>query len=104
MMGYNEDETQKDYIESMKNPAEKLLDDDDDESFFEIALINRKNSALVTDCKVRMGEIVFDRFFIIEKDADKFVKSGIWFDKTMKKGEFYGQTHGPKFAFLSENI
>lgn len=50
-----------------------------------------------------MGEVVFDRFFVIEKDADRFV-SGIYFDKTMKKGEFYGQTHGPKFAYLSENI
>ena len=27
---------------------------------------------------------MFDRFFVIEKGADDFVKTGIWFDKTMK--------------------
>lgn len=30
MMGYNEDDTKRDYIQGMKNPAEKLLDDEDD--------------------------------------------------------------------------
>lgn len=81
----------------MKDPFEQLLDDDDDETFFEIALINKKNSALVCDCKVRMGEVVFDRFFMVPKDADEFIRDGIWFHKTMKKGKFYGVTHGPKF-------
>jgi hypothetical protein len=57
----------------MKNPAEHLIDDEDDKLAFEIALINRKNSALVTDCSLRMGEIKFDRFFIIEKDASEFI-------------------------------
>ena len=108
MMGFDERETQKEYKEDMKNPAEALLDDEDDETFFEIAVINRKNSALVTDCKVRMGEINFDRFFIIKKDADAFVRNGIWFDKLYKKGiaenPFYGQTHGPKFTYLSESL
>jgi len=93
-------------LESLKNPAEHLLDDSDDQTYFEIALINRNNSALVTDCKVRMGEVMFNQFFIIDKDADQFMRDGVWFHKTMKKenNKFYGQTHGPSFNFLSENL
>ena len=108
MMGYDEETTRKEYEEAMRDPSESLRDDEDDETMFEIAMINRKNSALVTDCRVRMGEIQFDRFFIVDKNADEFVKNGIWFDKTYKskKGgnQFYGKTHGPKFNFLSENL
>lgn len=78
----------------MKDPAEHLIDDEDDRLAFEIALINKNNSALVTDCSLRMGEIKFDRFFIIEKDANEFVLNGIWYDKlyrTKEKGnKFYG--------------
>jgi hypothetical protein len=63
----------------MKNPAEKFMDDEDDNTFFEIAIINKNNSALITDCRVRMGEVMFDRFFIVPKDADLFLKEGIPF-------------------------
>lgn len=69
-----------------------------------MALINRENKALVADCNVRMGEIVFGRVFNINSDADKFIKEGIWFDNVYKKGRFYGQTYGPQFSFLSESL
>jgi hypothetical protein len=95
MMGYDEEETKKEYEEGLKDPTKHLLDDDDDETFFDIALINKKNQALVCDCKVRMGEIMFDRFFIVHKDADEFVRDGIWFHKTLKSSKFYGMIHGP---------
>lgn len=93
-------------MEGLKNPAEHLMDDEDDETFFEIVLINRKNQALVTDCKVRMGEIMFDRFFHVPQGADDFIKNGIWFDKVYKRAgnRFYSNVHGPKFAFLSESM
>jgi hypothetical protein len=70
MPEYDESSLKKDHFEKLKNPGEKLLDDEDDESFFEIAIVNRKNQAIVTDCKVRMGDIMFDRFFVVDKDAD----------------------------------
>jgi hypothetical protein len=54
-------------MEGIKDPAEHLIDDEDDFSHFEIAIINKKNSALVCDCRVRMGEIVFDRFFVVKE-------------------------------------
>ena len=89
----------------MKDPAAHLQDDVEDKTHFEIALINRKNQALISDCIIRMGDIAFDRFFIVPRDADEFIKSGIWFDKINKKSQkFYGQTHGPKFQYLSENL
>ena len=90
----------------MKDPTEHLRDDEDDESYFEIALINKNNSALVVDCKVRMGEVKFDNVFVVDKGGDEFLKSGIWVDKVHKKlgNKFYGKTHGPKFAYLSETL
>ncbi len=85
-----------------------MLDDPDDQTFFEVALINKNNSALVTDCHVRMGEVNFSQFFLIREDADKFIQEGVWYDKIYKnqKGgnRFYGQMHGPRFGFLSESL
>ncbi len=81
MLGYDEDAIKKEYKEGMKDPVEHLMDDEDDLTNFEIAIINKNNSALVSDCRVRMGEIQFSRFFIVPKDADKFVKEGIHFNK-----------------------
>lgn len=105
MMGYDDEAFQKEYEEGLKNPGEKLLDDEDDETFFEVAMINKKNEALVTDCRVRMGEVQFDRFFIVKEHADEFIREGIWFDKKMKRtNKFYSSVHGPRFAFLSENL
>jgi hypothetical protein len=106
MMGYDEEAIKKEYKEGMKVPNQALLDDEEDNTCFEIAIINKNNTALVTDCRVRMGEVQFDRFFLVPKDADEFVKEGIWFHKTMKKqkNKFYGVTHGPRFTFLSENL
>jgi hypothetical protein len=51
----------------MKTPGEDLIDDEDDYAFFEIAIVNRKNSALVCDCRVRMGEILFNQFFLVKE-------------------------------------
>jgi len=106
MMGYDEEAIKKEYKEGMKIPNQGLIDDEDDNTCFEIAIINKNNSALVTDCRVRMGEVQFDRFFLVPKGADEFVKEGIWFHKTMKKqnNKFYGVTHGPRFNFLSESL
>jgi hypothetical protein len=70
MMGYDEEAMRKDFKESLKSPIEGLIDDEDDHTFFEIAVVNKNNSALVTDCKVRMGEVSFDRFFLVPSDAD----------------------------------
>lgn len=74
MMGFDEEEYKKEYEEKMKDPFAHLIDDEEDKLMFEIALVNKKNQALVTDCKIRMGEIHFDKFFIINQDADEFVK------------------------------
>lgn len=106
MMGYDDEAMAKEHKEAMKDPSEPYLDDEDDFSHFEIALINKQNKALVSDCRVRQGEVTFDRFFIVPKDADKFVKNGIWFHKLYFKenNPFYGVTHGPKFAYLSESL
>lgn len=49
----------------MKVPNQALLDDEEDNTCFEIAIINKNNTALVTDCRVRMGEVQFDRFFLV---------------------------------------
>jgi hypothetical protein len=76
MMGYDEDETRQEYMEGMRNPGSHLLDDDDDFTMFDIALINRQNKALYSDCNVRSGEIRFNRFAVIENDADEFIKIG----------------------------
>jgi hypothetical protein len=45
MMGpeFDENNMRKEYKEAMKNPAEHLIDDPDDKTLFEIAVINRKN-------------------------------------------------------------
>ena len=57
MMGYDEDAMKRDFKEGLKNPTEGMIDDEDDNTVFDIAIINKNNSALVTDCRVRMGEI-----------------------------------------------
>ena len=76
MMGYDEEETRKEYMEGMKTPGVEMLDDEEDSTMFDIALINKNNRAVMTDCNVRMGEIKFNRFTVIEKDADEFVRTG----------------------------
>jgi hypothetical protein len=76
MMGYDEEETRKEYMEGLKTPGMDLLDDEDDFTMFDIALINKNNRALMTDCNVKMGEIKFNRFTVIDNDADEFVRTG----------------------------
>ena len=88
----------------MQNSADKLLDDPDDFTQFEIAVVNKQNKALVTDCVIKSGEIYFDQMFIVQDDASEFVK-GIWLDKKLKvKNKFYNQARCPKFMYLSENL
>ena len=101
MMGYDEEETRKEYMEGLKTPGLDLLDDEDDFTMFDIALINKNNTALMTDCNVRMGEIKFNRFTVIDKDADEFVRTGRSQFRTTK---FHGKLYGPRFDFLSENL
>ena len=50
---YDEETMRKEYEESMKTLGEDRVDDPDDATMFEIAIINKKNKALVTDCKVQ---------------------------------------------------
>lgn len=102
---YDEAKMERAHQEGMKNPFEKSLDDVDDVTMFEIAIINKKNKALVTDCKVLEGEINFGRAFIVPSDANNFIK-GVWLDKLCapKDSKLYGITHAPKFNFLSEPL
>lgn len=101
MMGYDEEETRKEYMEGLKTPGMDLLDDEDDFTMFDIALINKNNRALMTDCNVKMGEIKFNRFTVIDKDADEFVRTG---RSQFTTSKFHGKVYGPKFDFLSENL
>lgn len=107
MMGqeYDERQMQKEHEEALKNPLEKILDDPDDQSMFEVAIVNKKDKALVTDCQVKNGEIYFDKIFTVKHDAHEFVK-GIWIDKTLNRdsNKFYDMTHGPRFSYLSEPL
>lgn len=91
MQDLNDRNFQKEYLEGIRDPAAHLIDDEDDYSHFEIAIVNKKNAALVCDCRVRMGEVVFDRFFVVKEGmGTQFVKDGIWFDKVLRKGSpFY---------------
>jgi hypothetical protein len=43
MMGYDEEETRREYLEGMKNPGKHLLDEEEDSTYFDIALINKNN-------------------------------------------------------------
>jgi hypothetical protein len=72
---------------------------------FEISVINKQNKGLVMDCMVKAGDIVFNRVFLVNENADEFVGMH-WFDKSKKKtdNEFYGKFYGPNFMFLSENV
>ena len=88
----------------MKDPAEPYRDDEDDITSFEVAIMNKYNSALVTDCIVKSGEIFFGNMFVIKDDAHQFIKE-TWSEKTLtKKGKFQPTFYGPKFDFLSEPI
>jgi hypothetical protein len=51
MMGpeFDENKQYMEYLKGLRNPGEDLLDDEDDECFFEIAIINKKNKALVIE-------------------------------------------------------
>lgn len=106
MHGMNDRDFQKEHEDAMKTGVEELIDDEEDFTHFEIAIINKRNSALVCACRVRMGEIQFDKFFIVKEGmASRFVSEGTWFDKSAKKSSpFYSQLHGPKFPYLSESL
>ena len=59
MMGkeYDEGEMLREEIEARKDPIQAKLDDEEDQTVFEISLINTRNQALTVDCFVKNGEI-----------------------------------------------
>lgn len=46
--------------EVLSDPTKKLLDDESDMLFFEIAIINKQNKAVVMDCRVKNGELLIN--------------------------------------------
>ncbi len=87
---YDEKEQIKHRNEVLSDPSQKLLDDESDIIFFEIAIINKQNKAVVMDCRVKNGELLINQLFNIKDNANEFVSS-VWVDKMWKKkaNKFY---------------
>ena len=69
LMGMNEQTERKEYMEKLKSPWEHLIDDEEDKTYFEVAVLNRANQALVADCRLYMSEIFFHKFMVIPENA-----------------------------------
>ena len=48
--GLDEEEIRKEYEDAMENPLEKIMDHDDDETQFEICIIDKNNKGLIVEC------------------------------------------------------
>jgi hypothetical protein len=71
MMGeeYDEDFIIREEIEERKDPFKNVNDHEDDQTCFEISLVNKKNMALGVDCKVVNGEIEFGNVKVVNENG-----------------------------------
>jgi len=73
MMGkeYEEEEMMREDLENRKNHLDRagLLDDPDDQTHFEISIVNKYNTALNLDACVIDGQLVFNKIKVVPEDG-----------------------------------
>ena len=92
----------------MENPQDKFMDHDDDETQFEICVIDKENKGLIIECFLKQGEISFGRILSVYKDALSICKlSQMSRRKHMVSGVQFPASEisrGPLWNFLSERL
>ncbi len=78
---------------------DKAFDDTDDQTCFEITIVNKHNQALCIDAKVYNGDITFNKTRLLMQDG-LAVSQRTW----LEKGKSNSTYKGPKFAQLSEPV
>lgn len=77
---------------------DKAFDDSDDQTCFEVTIVNKRNQAFSVDAKVFNGDITFNKTRLIM--AEGLQKSQqTWLRKGCEDGY-----KGPKFVHLSEPV
>lgn len=63
MMGneFDEDQLIKEEIEARRDNRKTVMDHEDDKTCFEIAIVNKRDMAVIIDCKTQDGEITFGK-------------------------------------------
>ena len=98
---YDEEQEMKDELEARSTAdQDKAFDDKDDQTCFEISIVNKHNEALSLDARVYNGEITFNKVNLIRNDALKVVNQ-TWLQRSKSQSVDYT---GPKFAQLSEPV
>lgn len=100
MPGPDEEEVLKEEIEVRKDLMREKKDDPDDITHFELALINTKNKALVIDCAVIHGHVIFNKVMTCSDEGLKRSQQ-TWLRKLQSQRSAY---FGPRFETLSEPV
>jgi len=74
------------------------MDHEDDKTNFEIAIINKRNMALVLDCQTQDGQITFGKIQLSSDNGLEYAKSS-WYERQKQK-----RYHGPTFTHMSEPV
>lgn len=77
-----------------------MNDHEDDQTCFEISIINKKNMAMGVDCKVFNGEIEFGNVKVVNENGLNHARM-TWVDKIVGARRSY---KGPSFKNLSEPL
>jgi len=79
MMGkeYEEEEMMREDLENRKNHLDRagLLDDPDDQTHFEVSIVNKYNTALSLDACVIDGQLVFNKIKVVPQEGIQFTKT-----------------------------
>jgi hypothetical protein len=71
MMGreYDDDYIMKEDIEERRNPIESVADHEEDQTIFDLTMVNKSDMALNVDCSIYNGEIVFGKMRVFSSNG-----------------------------------
>ena len=73
MMGreFDDDYIDRENMEEKRNPVESVVDHEEDNTLFDITVVNKSDMAINLDCSIYNGEIIFGKVRV-------FDKHGLW--------------------------
>ena len=99
---YDEDEQIRADLEARKHPLADEYDHADDATHFAISVVNRRNRALAVDCRVRDGEVTFDKVRLHTEGGIADAQQ-TWLDRARNPAA-RNKYPGPLFRAMSEPL
>ena len=66
---YDDDYIMKEDIEERRNPIESVADHEEDQTIFDLTMVNKSDMALNVDCSIYTGEIVFGKMRVFSSNG-----------------------------------